>query len=109
MCKLRKPIYLIIECHTDVAYCRETDYATALEILHRLNDAEGANRYCLQACYYQEVRYENQTILTYLVDNKHRRTDPYYNRFIHHFSLHNHNSFVGYCDFILFQLIKGGN
>ena len=55
MCKLHQPIYLIIECHTEVAYCRETDYATALEILHRLNDAEGANRYCLQACYYQEV------------------------------------------------------
>ena len=52
MCKLHQPIYLIIECHTEVAYCRETDYATALEILHRLNDAEGANRYCIQACYY---------------------------------------------------------
>lgn len=52
MCKLRKPIYLIIECYTNVAYCRETDYAEALKILHRLNDAEGMNRYCLQACYY---------------------------------------------------------
>ena len=52
MCKLRKPIYLIIESYTNVAYCRETDYTTALEILHRLNDAEGANSYCIQACYY---------------------------------------------------------
>ena len=52
MCKLHKPIYLIIECYTEVAYCRETNYEEALKTLHRLNAAEGANRYCLQACYY---------------------------------------------------------
>ena len=52
MCKLHKPIYLIIECYTNIAYCRETDYAEALAILHRLNKAEGAYHYCIQECYY---------------------------------------------------------
>ena len=46
-------------------------------------------------------KYEDQTLLTSMVGNQHRRTDTYYSRFIHHLSLHNHNSFVGYCDFIL--------
>lgn len=40
MCKLHKPIYLIIECYTGVAYCRETDYAEALATVRRLNETE---------------------------------------------------------------------
>ena len=51
MCKLRKPIYLIIECYTEVAYCRETEYAEALATVRRLNNAERTYRYCIQECY----------------------------------------------------------
>ena len=51
MCKLRKPIYLIIECYTGVAYCRETDYAEALATVRRLNETEKTYRYCIQECY----------------------------------------------------------
>ena len=51
MCKLHKPIYLIIECYTGVAYCRETDYAEALETVRRLNETERTYRYCIQEIY----------------------------------------------------------
>lgn len=51
MCKLHKPIYIIIECYTGVAYCRETNYAKALEIVRRLNKTERTYRYCIQEIY----------------------------------------------------------
>lgn len=50
MCKMRKPIYLIVEICTGIAYTRETDYAKAVEIMERLNTAEGYH-YCIQKCY----------------------------------------------------------
>lgn len=50
MCKLRKPIFLIVEIHTGVAYCRETELEKAFEIMNRLNAAEGYH-YCIQKCY----------------------------------------------------------
>ena len=50
MCKMRKPIYLIVEMCTGIAYTRETDYARAIEIMERLNKSEGF-KYCVQMRY----------------------------------------------------------
>lgn len=48
--RTRKPIYLIIEVHTGVAFTRETDLSEAIKVMKRLNDAEGQH-YCIQECY----------------------------------------------------------
>ena len=50
MSKTRKPIFLIVNIHTGVAYHRETELEKAIEIMNRLNKANGY-RYRVEKCY----------------------------------------------------------